>query len=107
VLNAFAFEIQPRWQGSPPVPMGKLRNTAELPWLMEASDFFGDSIYIFDGIYYEPYHTVISPNQLATRVTMSRHGKAGSNVLFADGHVALFRAGQLRLEMMDDGVRQR
>src|SRR5437762_2740356 len=28
VLNAFAFETQPAWDGSPPVPMGKIRKTA-------------------------------------------------------------------------------
>jgi prepilin-type processing-associated H-X9-DG protein len=107
VLNAFAFETQPAWDGSPPVPMGKVRNAAQVAWLLEASNWFGPSEYLFDGIYYEPYHIVRTPDQLALRVNMSRHGKAGSNVLFADGHVAMLRPTELRLDMLDDGIRQR
>jgi prepilin-type processing-associated H-X9-DG protein len=106
VLNAFAFETQPTWDGSPPVPMGKIRNTAQVVWLLEGSDWFGPSEYIFDAIYYEPYHIVRKPEHLFERVTLKRH-RSGSNVLFADGHVALLHPDELKLEMLDDGIRQR
>ena len=52
-------------------------------------------------------HGDVRPEHLVERVSMSRHGKAGSNVLFADGHVATLRPSELRLEMLDDGIRQR
>jgi prepilin-type N-terminal cleavage/methylation domain-containing protein/prepilin-type processing-associated H-X9-DG protein len=107
VLNAFAFETRPAWDGSPPIPMGKVRNAASVAWLLEASNSFGESNYLFDGIYYEPYHIVRAPEQLAQRVNMSRHGRAGSNVLLADGHVSALHPRDLRLEIMDDGIRQR
>jgi prepilin-type processing-associated H-X9-DG protein len=107
VLNAFAFETAPEWTGSAPIPMSKVRNTATVAWLLEAADMFGPSDYLFDGIYYEPYHIVRNPDQLIERVNRTRHGRAGSNVLFADNHVAMVAPADLRLDMLDDGIRQR
>ncbi|WP_428941058.1 hypothetical protein [Fontivita pretiosa] len=107
VLNAFAFETQPEWTGSPPVQIGKVRNPAAVAWLLEASDRFGPSKYgPYDAIFFEPYHVVRAPDQLGQRLSWQRHVRRTSNVMFADGHVQTVNA-PLPLERFDDGIRNR
>jgi prepilin-type processing-associated H-X9-DG protein len=112
VLNTFAFETQPSWDGALPVPTSKMRTPSELPWLLEASDAFGMSAFgPFDAIFYEPYHIVREPAHLAggakSRINDARHVHQTSNVLYLDGHVDAVRHGTLQLTSFDDGVRQR
>lgn len=108
VVNAFAFETSPQWDPAPPTQVSKLRNPSSLPWLLEASDAFGPSIYgPFDAVFYEPYHVVRMPESLESRVTYVRHARKTSNLLYADGHVAVVRPGQIQLSDLDDGVRRR
>jgi prepilin-type processing-associated H-X9-DG protein len=108
VQNNFAFETQPDWRGSPPVQLGSIKNTARVPWLLEATNSFGPSIYgSYDAIFFEPYHSVRTPDQLATRVEWARHSGRKSNVLFFDGHVAAHRSGEIPLESFNDQIARR
>lgn len=108
VINSFSFESKPRWVGSPPVQISKVKQPSLVPFLLEASNLFGESIFgAYDAIFFEPYHSVRSPEQVTQRISWNRHGARGSNVLCFDGHVELAGSDRFPLESFDDGVRNR
>lgn len=116
VINAFAFETRDEphpWDPSPMVSAGRMKSPAALPLLLEAGNSFGGPFpgSVLDPIYYESGASVHSPEHLPggrePRVAEARHVGKSSNVLFADGHTDLRRAGEFRLEEFDDGIRER
>jgi prepilin-type processing-associated H-X9-DG protein/prepilin-type N-terminal cleavage/methylation domain-containing protein len=105
VQNNFAFESRPNWKGSPPVQIGRVRNAARVPWILEAKNLFGPSIYgPYDAIYFEPHHSVRTPDQVVTRVEFARHAGRRSNVLFFDGHVSTASPGGIGIDDFNDGI---
>lgn len=111
VLNAFAMETMPDWKPSPPVQLSGVRASSSLPWLLETPDLFKTYANIFDDIFFEPEHTVFSPEHLpggrTPRMNFSRHLGGTSNVLFADGHVDLMRGSGPEFKQFDDMIRNR
>lgn len=108
LLNAFAMETAPAWRGSPPVRWSRAVRSADLVWLVEATDKFGPAPFNpFDAIFFEPYHVVYSPDHISVRVSSSRHAGRLTNVAFADGHVTAESAPKWRMERFDDGIRSR
>lgn len=108
VANNAAFDSKATpLTGSPPVQLAKIRKADQVPWLLEATDLFGPGADSerFDAIFFEPYHSVRIPEQIAQRVNWKRH-LGGSNVLFFDGHVAEVRT-PIPWEGFDDGIRGR
>jgi prepilin-type processing-associated H-X9-DG protein len=106
VLNTFDFASEPGWRGAGPIQYARLRNPANLPWLLETPDLFlsRDNV-LYDDIFFEPWHVLRKPDHLpggsAPRTSYVRHRTRYSNVLFADGHVRNVRPGELRLEQFD------
>ena len=100
-LNAFAFDSAPSRRGSPPTPLGAVRNAASAPWLVEAPD------PVYPSVYFEDQRTVFQPDDLIReRIKWARH-RTHSNVAFADGHVGRVGVEGLPLEQFDDGIRNR
>lgn len=106
IMNNFAFDSEPHWAGSPPVLLSKVRRSSQVPWILDAADRIGPTRHPgYDGLYFEPDHTVHVPGQIG-RVGWRRHQKK-SNVLFFDGHVSSSRPSDLPLQLFDDGIRDR
>jgi prepilin-type processing-associated H-X9-DG protein len=112
VINAFAFETQPRWLPDGPIIKSKLRRSSDLPWVLEAADSFVEITQRehLDKIHFMTFHDVWSPSHLPNggkhRISDSRH-KETANVLYADNHVALIKKGDLKLDDFDDQLRRR
>jgi prepilin-type processing-associated H-X9-DG protein len=112
VMNAFAFETQPNWYPDGPVKMGKVRNSANVPWVLDAADSFHGTAgkENRDKIFFVQFHDVWHPSHLAgggrDRISYSRHNGSG-NVLYMDSHVSSVVPNDLALESFDDGLRAR
>jgi prepilin-type processing-associated H-X9-DG protein len=105
-INAFAFETREDWKPSPMIPAGSVRRPTEVYLLLEGADAYGSNTGPWDDILVEDRHSLYGPNTLATRTNFARHGR-GSNIGFADGHVAWTAAGEFVFDQLDDGVRER
>jgi len=105
-LNAFAFESEPGWKGSPPIQLGLVRSSSRVPWLVETPNLYSNDFLYTGSIWMEAHRTVEKPEHLESRVSWTRHGSF-SNVLFADGSAARVDRGGLSLERFDDGIRSR
>ncbi|MDW8261690.1 MAG: hypothetical protein RMJ35_04125 [Phycisphaerales bacterium] len=75
-LNAFAFESQPRWRGSPAMQTSLIPSPASLPWLLEIPDKFLTTDC--NGIYCPEWHVAYAPRHLPG-------GKSGSCFVLAPG----------------------
>lgn len=110
VLNCFLFDQNaPFDMPAPCVRASAIQSPSSKVWLLESSDRYGNNLPPnaagFDLIYDESCHIVYRPEHLPfsnlgtpaslPRVNLSRHN-GGSNLLYADGHVA---------ERVDDGWR--
>jgi prepilin-type processing-associated H-X9-DG protein len=111
VVNAFAFETQPSWKPDGPVKITRIRRPSELPWLFDcANNFPLRELGLPDKIFGVEFHDVYDPRHLPRgerhRIADDRHGQT-ANVLYLDGHVSVIQKGELTLDMMDDGIRER
>jgi prepilin-type processing-associated H-X9-DG protein len=116
VVNAFAFETAPNWAPDGPVKRTAIARSSELPWVLEAADWFdgtdgtgatGEQGMIFGVQFHDCYAADHLPHMAHHRLSDDRHVKGTANVLFLDSHVSVIHRGELRLEMFDDGVRKR
>ncbi len=105
-LNAFSFETQPDWRGSPPMRLDAVKNPSAVPWLMETPDEYIGGSLLSHSVELEHVRTVETPQQLIERLSWIRH-RNSSNVLFADGSVRLVDKRGLPLKAYDDGIRNR
>jgi len=106
VINAFAFDTAPDWAPDGPIKMTLIRDTSDLPWLLEAANSFPwNAPGLADPIFGIQFHDIYDPSQLPEgdlpRITERRHGDR-ANVLYLDGHVAAVQPGDLTIGQFDD-----
>jgi prepilin-type processing-associated H-X9-DG protein len=89
-----------------------IRNPANVPYLLESRSLFYQSVQHGDepnGVYYAAFHDVWHTSQYhegrAARLTLTRHGPAGSNALMFDGSVRPLTVAEWNDRTLDDGVR--
>lgn len=106
LVNAFAFETEPNWAPDGPVKIGSVSRPSEIVWMAEAAnEFFPDEGMIDELRFFDVYDPLHLPRQDRQRLSDDRHRGGVANVLHLDGHVSIFRRGQLTLEQFDDGLR--
>ena len=109
VMNTFAFASQPDWRPAIPTALSRIKSSATVPLVLEASNEFGASTLGFDDIYFESRHVAWKPehvrlsNDAKPRVEPARHRKS-SNCLMADMHVESRPASAFNYQQLDDGV---
>jgi prepilin-type processing-associated H-X9-DG protein len=105
VVNAFDFATESTWSGARATQISRIKKPSTVPWALDCSDQFGEATYgPYDGIFFEPYHTIRKPEHLTTRVSWTRHAGKTFNVLYADWHVETLDT-PIALEQFDDGIR--
>lgn len=110
VMNAMAFDVRPQWsRAAPACKWSRIRRQSTVPLLLETPDLFkGQGAWEFNAIFFEPALIVSNPDEFPggarESVSFTRHRNRQSNVLFADGHVAVVRPGELQLNDFDDGI---
>ncbi len=110
-VNAFAFDTFPLWRPDGPVRLARIKNPANVYWLLESADLTGVDFNGRDGIYAPQYHDVWLPAHLPRReqqrITDARHG-GRANVGYFDTSVRPVKEGDIRSILpFDDGLRTR
>jgi prepilin-type processing-associated H-X9-DG protein len=109
LLNCFAFDTQPQWQGAPPMQFSRIRNPSQVVWMLEAAEEFKRRGGMPQELF-EPHYIIREPANLeggeVQRANLRRH-RDRSNMLFVDGHVQRVVADDFQMTMLDDGLRSR
>jgi prepilin-type processing-associated H-X9-DG protein len=109
-MNAFRFDLRPRWDPAGPARLGSIRNASSAIWLAEAADLFGD-VHADDTnhIYLAQYHDSWLPEHLPggrwTHISDDRHGES-ANVLRFDGSIHSQLSGTISIDQFDVGLAQ-